>query len=305
MTTPAYGLLPTTPDPRDYRFAAPRPHSGAFVDLSPGIAQVYDQGQLGSCVPNGTAAIVDYARAKQGLPAIGPSRLFVYYQGRVRGGYPVDQDSGLQIRDGLTVVSKDGAPPETDWPYNIDRFTEKPPAPAYSDGLQDLAVKFGQVAPADIDAAIEAGFPVIQGFDVHESFESAAVEKTGIVPMPKAGEQLLGGHCTVIVSTPKDGAEIGGIPGVTYRKTLNSWSDSWALGGYYWAPLAFTQKYASDFWTLSAMSDPNGPQPPKPPAGDADSTFATVLHPWVRTRHIGGNSRVAKAAGVWLQDRGL
>jgi C1A family cysteine protease len=276
VTRGSYGRLPKTPDPRDYRFKASAPYTGQFVDLSDGIVQVYDQQSIGSCVAHGTSAAVDYARKKQGLAPIGPSRLFVYYQGRVRGGYPVDQDTGLEIRDGFTVISKDGAPPETDWAYDVARFTQKPPAQAYLDGVKDIAVKFGQVAPGDIDATIAAGFPVVQGFDVYESFESDAVARTGIVPMPKAGERQVGGHCTVIVSTPKDGAEIGGIPGVKYRRHLNSWSDSWGQGGYYWAPVELTAKYASDFWMVTTMDDPNGPKPPNPPEPPP------FLRPWSR-----------------------
>lgn len=300
-----YGLLPTTPDPRDYRFQAAKPYTGAFVDLSGGFAQVYDQGQLGSCVANGTSAAVDFARTKQGLAPIGPSRLFVYYQGRVRGGYPIRQDTGLEIRDGFTVISKDGAPPETDWPYDVSQFAVKPPAKAYTDGLDDQAVTYGQVAASDIDAAIAAGFPVVQGFTVMESFEADSVASTGIVPMPEPGEQELGGHCTVICSTPKDGKEIGGITGVPYRLHLNSWSADWGIKGFYWAPVDFTAKYASDFWTVSAMEDGHI-VPPTPPS-DPDAAFAQILHPWVKTKHtsIAGNRKVADAAVTWMAAKGL
>lgn len=304
MTIGHYGLLPTTPDPKDYRFHAPKPYAGGFVDLSDGFRGVpYDQLNLGSCVSNGTAAAADYARVKGGLDSIQPSRLFIYWNGRKRAGYPINQDTGLQIRDGLMSVSKDGAPPETDWTYDVARFAEKPPAKAYSDGTHDLALKFGQVD--DIDAAIASGVPVVQGFEVFSSFESDEVARTGIVPMPGGTDSDLGGHCTVIVSTPKDGREIGGIPGVAYRKHLNSWG-GWALQGYYWAPVAYTAKYAADFWVITAMGDPNGPQPPQPPA-DPDHAFAQVLHPWVATRHtsIAGNAKVAAAAKDWLQVKAL
>lgn len=294
-----YGLLPTVPDPRDYRFRAPQPYRGTFVDLSAGFKAPglpYDQGQLGSCVSQGTAAIVDYARAKQGLGRISPSRLFIYWNGRKRGGYPLNQDTGLQIRDGLDVVANDGAPPETDWPYQVDRFTEQPPAQAYDDGRHDLATVYGQVD--DIDATVASGYPVVQGFTVFESFESDEVARTGIVPMPEPGEAELGGHCTVIVSTPKI------VDGVPSRLHLNSWGSGWGQGGFYWAPVAFTDRYASDFWMVTTMSDPNGPTPPPV---DPDRAFASVLKPWVSKRHLTltGAHQVATAGKAWLKTKGL
>lgn len=43
------------------------------------------------------------------------------------------------------------------------------------------------------------GYPIIFGFTVYESFDSDEVKKTGIIPIPKRGEKILGGLCCVIV----------------------------------------------------------------------------------------------------------
>ena len=98
----------------------------AKVDLRPQCPPVYDQGQLGSCTANGIAAAIEFDQRKQGNKEFVPSRLFIYYNERVIEG-TVSQDSGAQIRDGVKVVAKLGAPPETDWPYNIAKFAQKPP----------------------------------------------------------------------------------------------------------------------------------------------------------------------------------
>ena len=75
---------------------------------------------------------MQFDREKQKLtPDFVPSRLFIYYNERVIEG-TVDTDSGAQIRDGIKVVAKQGVPPETDWPYDIAKFADKPPAKAFT-----------------------------------------------------------------------------------------------------------------------------------------------------------------------------
>ena len=81
---------------------------------------------------------------KQSLSDFEPSRLFIYYNERVMEG-AVGSDSGAQIRDGIKSVSKLGAPPESDWPYDIERFTEKPPAKAYGDAAKNRVTSYQRV----------------------------------------------------------------------------------------------------------------------------------------------------------------
>lgn len=48
---------------------------------------------------------------------------------------------------------------------------------------------------------LSLGFPFVFGFSVYESFEGEEVTKTGIVPIPKPDEHLLGGHVGYIKSS--------------------------------------------------------------------------------------------------------
>ena len=61
-----------------------------------------------------------------------PSRLFIYYNERNMED-TVNYDSGAQIRDGIKSVSKQGVCPETMWPYDIAKFTEKPDNECYEE----------------------------------------------------------------------------------------------------------------------------------------------------------------------------
>ena len=66
------------------------------------------------------------------------SRLFIYYYERLLEG-TVNYDAGAYIRDGIKVVNKKGAPLESLWPYNINRFATKPSTAAYADALKRTA----------------------------------------------------------------------------------------------------------------------------------------------------------------------
>jgi len=132
-----YGWVPDLPDHRDFLFAAPVENLAALpakVDLRPQCPkEVYDQGNLGSCTANAIAGALEFEQTKQGLKTFTPSRLFIYYNERVIE-HTVNTDSGAQIRDGIKSVGSIGAPPETDWPYDISKFAEKPPqVPAFKD----------------------------------------------------------------------------------------------------------------------------------------------------------------------------
>jgi C1A family cysteine protease len=191
---------------------------------------------------------VDFERARQGLPFITPSRLFVYYNERATEE-TIASDAGAQIRDGAKVIAAQGACPETDWPYDPAQFAVEPPDAAYSDGLQDIAVQYQSVAQSAhfLKSALAGGLPVVIGISVYESFESDAVAATGTVPMPdEATEQLLGGHAVLLV----------GYDDATSRWLVrNSWGDTWGQAGYFTLPYAYLTdpQLASDFWVLQQV----------------------------------------------------
>ena len=183
-----YGWRPQLPDIRDARLALPAVTSlPTSVDLSasPDMPPVYDQGQLGSCTANAIAAAVDFQNHRQDQEWLTPSRLWIYYQERVIEG-TVSEDAGAEIRDGMKAVAKLGVCPETDWPYDIDTFAQKPPRKDYKDALKDKVVAY-ESAPQELfglKSVLASGLPVVFGFTVYESFEGPEVAKSGILPMP-------------------------------------------------------------------------------------------------------------------------
>jgi len=253
-----YGWRRSYPDMRDLSFA---PHPDVVANLPESFSlrdkcpDVYDQGELGSCTANGIAFAVQFNQIQQSAASFRPvqifmpSRLFIYYGERVIEN-TVNTDSGAEIRDGFKVIGTLGAPPESDWPYDISKFDQRPPDQAYADAKLDIAVQYMAVQQdlTSIKSAIYQGCPVVMGFTVYESFESDEVAKTGKMPMPQSDEKVLGGHCVVW---------IGWNDADKTFETRNSWGSSWGDQGYFWMPqaLGIDSNMASDFWCLERVGE--------------------------------------------------
>ncbi|MCX5883700.1 MAG: peptidase, partial [Deltaproteobacteria bacterium] len=83
----------------------------------------------------------------------------------------------------------------------------------------------------------------IFGFSVYDSFEFQKVAKTGEVDMPKAGEQMLGGHAVLAV----------GYDNAAKRFIVrNSWETDWGKKGYFSMPYDYLadRNLSDDFWTI-------------------------------------------------------
>lgn len=236
-------------DLRDLPYVPRRKPSASYCDLRPQSPAIYDQGQLGSCVGNGTGGTFHFDELKQHLPdAFLPSRMFIYYNARVLDG-TVNEDAGTEIRTGIKTIAKQGVCSEALWPYDISKFAVKPTDECYTEAKKHRAIKYMRVEQdlEHLKACLSEGFPVVFGFNVFSSFESASVARTGIVPMPKKNEKNIGGHCVVLV----------GYDDVNQRFIVrNSWGTGWGDKGYCYMPYAYVtdNKLCDDFWTIRLVS---------------------------------------------------
>lgn len=243
----SYGWKRDLPDVRDQYFTlrhhAPLPNS---IDLSDKTLTIYDQGQLGSCTANAGGALFEMIRTINQKPTYVPSRLYVYYNTRSLEG-TINYDSGASIRNAIKSLAIFGAPNESLWPYDIERFAEKPPKEVYVEGNKHHLFNYKRVNNVllhDIQHALALGYPIVAGFSVYESFESEETARTGQMTMPKPGEQMLGGHAVLIVGYCNDHQHF---------IVRNSWGEQWGDRGFFYAPYAyFVNKYlAADFWTAT------------------------------------------------------
>lgn len=262
-----YGWRPQLPDVRDHIFTLKvkvPPVLPDRVDLRPDFPPCYDQGRIGSCTSNAIAGALQYLRKKLGKPEdFTSSRLFNYWNERDLEK-SVPYDAGAFIRDGIKVINTFGAPPEHKWQYSdvpADYYTNKwksgakprkrPSDSAYAAGKLKEAVAY-EVVPQDVTTlrtCLSEGFPIVFGFSVYDSFETDAVAQTGVVPMPKLTENLLGGHACVIV----------GYDHFVQRFIVrNSWGTTWGMDdrngkkGYFSMPYEYVTNrgLAADFWTI-------------------------------------------------------
>lgn len=246
-----YGWKPSLPDHRDHRYARifkelKLPKKADLLQYCP---SVYDQKSLGSCTANATALCMEILEnVKQLSTHLKPSRLFLYYNSRMIEG-TVNEDSGATCRDAIKSAAKYGAPPESTWPYNTSNFKTRPSASIYTTAKAatiDAYERVDSTSLVAIKSAIVSVLPIQIGFSVYDSFESSYVAKTGIVPLPKYSESMLGGHSVALIGYDDQSQRF---------LCRNSWGQSWGNKGNFTIPYAYltNARLASDFWVIKVL----------------------------------------------------
>jgi C1A family cysteine protease len=220
--------------PKIARMEAQIPSMINLVDKFPAC---WDQGDLGSCTGHGTVGAMVYLHPDQMF-----SRLDAYYNGRVIEG-DVDQDNGAQISDVISGLTNTGVIPEIDWPYNPATFATPPKALETYPIVK--AVQASRVADLeDLKSALAEGFPVVIGFSVYSNFESQEMNESGILTMPGPSDELLGGHCVLVI----------GYDETTQQCFVrNSWGTGWGpFNGNFYMPYRYFNTLVSDMWVIQS-----------------------------------------------------
>lgn len=246
MTIEKYGWLPDLPDFRDHIFAgATAPENLPIkVDLRVSDSPVYSQGNLKSCTGNAIGAMFQFINRKAGGKDFIPSRLFIYY-GERKIENAVKRDQGAYLRNGMKVIAKQGVCKEDTWPYDVTKWANKPTKAAFTEALNHQAIEYKRIENniTTMKQCLADGYPFVFGFMIYESFQTDAVRKTGIMPMPARTEKALGGHAVMAI-------------GYDDTKQVfilrNSWSAWWGDKGYFYMPYDYIRNdnLCNDFWTL-------------------------------------------------------
>lgn len=231
-----YGYRPDLGDHRDHIYQKTGVIRPKSVDLRAKMPPVWDQGQLGSCTAFALTGAVSFLHGFVG------SQLWLYFKERFMEG-TVRMDAGAEIRDGIKILAQQGLPPEDSWPYDISKFTKRPPATVDKLALQDLISEYQRLQTIDdyMDC-LASGSPFAVGITLYENFESEEMAQTGVGGMPEGA--CVGGHAICVVGYNEDGSWL----------IRNSWGPNWGMNGYFTLPheyLASTD-LASDAWVIKA-----------------------------------------------------
>ena len=265
----AYNYVASEPDARDYKLCFGEAFASRDMVLDPVTKEVifdprtispkasvlslswrslfrfvFDQGRLGSCTGNSSSQMYSFVTGQYSIPF---SRLFIYYNTRALERN-VSRDSGATMRSTMASLKQSGICLESIWPYIVSKFSTRPSTASYADAthriLRSPSWSYVSVAvnPTTWENTLQAGQLIIFGVMVYSGWESSTVNRTGMIPFPKSGESVLGGHAILCTG---------------YNRTtqlfqfINSWGISWGDGGFGYLPYRYlTSGKVFDAWTI-------------------------------------------------------
>lgn len=236
---------------RDWPIQTPAAQS----DLTKYAPPVLDQGHIGSCVGHGTAlawTMQHYRASGEHFPI---SRLLIYYNARAMEGWE-NADTGCQIVDAVNSLIKLGSCDEKFWPYQVNRFRQKPCPCVYAEALNHRVIRAYKVDNTDgksIRLALTNQWPVVFGSMVYSGIDRVTAAEP-VIPLPRRGERPRGGHCMTLIGHD-DARQL-------YR-LQNSWGTSWGDSGRAWIPYAYIHngRLTEDCWVIEEVMQSAGTSP--------------------------------------------
>jgi hypothetical protein len=211
------------------------------LDLTGDIKVVRDSGNEGSVVGHALATALDYLILKATGETVRTSARHIYYLARLEGGLAVEADTGALIKDGIKSLTNTGAVEESVWRYRAGEFGKSPPAGVESARKHKIAEPEPVTSLDDLRRALSSGRAVVAGISMFHSSTADQVIKTGVLRLPGAKDNVIGGHAVCVVGYDDDQRRL---------KFVNSWGKSWGSHGFGFIPYEYFEKYSSDVWAF-------------------------------------------------------
>jgi C1A family cysteine protease len=233
-------------DDRDYLMRAYLPviRLPKKIDYTQNMSPVRDQGDEGVCV--GFAAVSGMKEYQERLDYqkfVKLSPRFVYSESKKIDGMP--DEEGTTIRTAMRVLKTRGVCQEKFWPYAAHQ-TDKPKRCVNPDAKRFRVLTYARILNfEELRMSLATKGPCVIGVEV---FNGMMKTKTGVVPMPRKGEETLGGHAICCVGY-EDRKKV--------VKFKNSWSIQWGEKGFGYLPYAYIERYMMDAWSSVDMEDPH------------------------------------------------
>jgi C1A family cysteine protease len=237
-----FNIRPSLPDVRDHIYKSDSTEVlRESVDLREWDTIVESQYDLGSCSANAITNAYELC-VNQLYPEYFThlSRLFVYYNTRLEYGM-VEKDDGIYLRDGLKSLAKFGVCSEKLWPYDVEKFDDKPTDECYREAKKRIILKYKKlISIYYITEVLNSNKPVVFGMEIYDSFMDLD-DRISTVYLPSRKEKSRGGHAMCMV-------------GYDLKKRLflakNSFGTSWGDNGYCWIPFDYIRQEGYDIWTF-------------------------------------------------------
>ncbi|CAF4512089.1 unnamed protein product [Rotaria socialis] len=227
-------------------------HLPEKVDLRPWMTEIENQSSISSCTANAMAGAYEYLNYKSTGNQIDVSRLFIYYNSRLKGLKQNQKlaDTGSAIQYAVETLEESGVCLESLWPYDIKKVNAKPIQQCYSEAEEYTITEALQVN-IDINemkSCLAQGFPIIVSLNLYKSFDKAKAK--GKVPMPKANETSRDSHGrhAVLLSGYSNSSKAFIV--------RNSWGKGWGDKGYCYVPYDYmgNKKLCNIAWTIKKLA---------------------------------------------------
>lgn len=264
-----YGRYKDNPDHPARRLLAVHAPTDLQLPPSASVAQwmgpIRDQGQEGSCTGQMGAEVRDWLYRKLYLfekdRSVQPgtfmaSAEFVYLCNLIADG-DLGKDDGSTIHQTFITLNQKGACLDSQMPYRDTEYSRPPDAAQYADALVYKGGPYHYLPTlTEMKACIASGYAFGAGIDVYESFEGTALADSGMMPMPKDNEQMLGGHAQFFLGYDDNIEASPGTKGALFVQ--NSWGSGWGLSapgrtdrGCYWMPYQYAlDGHVTDAWIM-------------------------------------------------------